>query len=444
MSSSQSLIPSSTKRQRVKHTTAVVNTTTFGNLRQIGIILVWVALLSGFSVKAFSLLGPTPAWMSATNLWHYPGEIGGPMETGQEYRRNVNVLTYGFDQSFLNYFGNAGVLAVQQAFAALNRLPGATRLNVNRCPTNTVYFNEAAYDAYIMDLKLVTLHTVLEEMGLSSPLRYVWTLRYMDDALLNNPSVGDEFTMSSEQIATYMRQLSFDPVTFQASRSVNGTDYTFQILTSADNLSFSLQIPTGPVAAQNTPVADGNAISYGLFTTGLTRDDVGGLKYLLQYRNVNVETYDPSVQIRLANRGLVARTGPHLGVDKITFVKHRANRTGAFVPMTFKSAIYVLNSNRVEKALATRLVTKPDFLFCGGHVTNGWVQRSGTSNWINNSAANNKPGADGPGVIAGQTQITFETNTVFIYGSDSFQWHWGNISSSTNAVILGPSVIVTR
>lgn len=164
--------------------------------------------------------------MEATNLWKYPGEIGGPMEKGQEYRRNVNVLTYGFDQSFLDYFGTPGVLAVQQAFATLNRLPSATSINVNRYPTNSVQFNEGAQQAVILDLKLVTLHTLLEEMGLTSPLRYVWTLHYMDQAFLDNPFIGDESTMSANQIALYMRQLSFDPATFQPSRSINGNAYT--------------------------------------------------------------------------------------------------------------------------------------------------------------------------------------------------------------------------
>ncbi len=32
------------------------------------------------------------------------GDIGGPMDVTNEYRRNVPVLTYGFDQSFVDYF----------------------------------------------------------------------------------------------------------------------------------------------------------------------------------------------------------------------------------------------------------------------------------------------------------------------------------------------------
>lgn len=32
------------------------------------------------------------------------GDIGGPMDVTNEYRWNVPVLTYGFDQSFVDYF----------------------------------------------------------------------------------------------------------------------------------------------------------------------------------------------------------------------------------------------------------------------------------------------------------------------------------------------------
>ena len=38
------------------------------------------------------------------------------MVLGEEYRWNVPVLTYAFDQSFLDYFGSNGVAAVEKAF----------------------------------------------------------------------------------------------------------------------------------------------------------------------------------------------------------------------------------------------------------------------------------------------------------------------------------------
>ena len=58
---------------------------------------------------AFALLGPVAPWMQATNGVIQSGDIGGPMDIGSGYRWNVPVVTYGFDKSFLDYFGTNGV-----------------------------------------------------------------------------------------------------------------------------------------------------------------------------------------------------------------------------------------------------------------------------------------------------------------------------------------------
>ena len=73
--------------------------------------------------RAFSLLGPYEAWMVPQTGFAQPGDIGGPMNLGQEYRWNVPVLAYAFDQSFLDYFGSNGVAAVESAIGILNSLP---------------------------------------------------------------------------------------------------------------------------------------------------------------------------------------------------------------------------------------------------------------------------------------------------------------------------------
>jgi len=53
----------------------------------------------------------------------FNSDIGAPMNLGEEYRWNIRTVTYGFDESFLNYFGQKGVDAVNQAFAIFNGLP---------------------------------------------------------------------------------------------------------------------------------------------------------------------------------------------------------------------------------------------------------------------------------------------------------------------------------
>src|ERR1051325_5231065 len=81
-------------------------------------------------VRAFSLLGPYAVWMDEAKSFRQPDrDIGGPMNIGEEYRWNVPVVTYGFDASFLEYFGSNGVAAVERAIEVLNRLRPASQLN---------------------------------------------------------------------------------------------------------------------------------------------------------------------------------------------------------------------------------------------------------------------------------------------------------------------------
>ena len=121
---------------------------------------------------AFSLLGPYEPWMQSTNGFRQPGDIGGPMNLGAEYRWNVPVLTYSFDQSFLDYFGSNGVFAVEQAIQILNDLPPASQLDPATYPPESTRWNYAAQALGLTDVKSKTLATLLEQLGLTQPTRH--------------------------------------------------------------------------------------------------------------------------------------------------------------------------------------------------------------------------------------------------------------------------------
>ena len=53
--------------------------------------------------------------MDSTKGFRMGKDVGGPMDINAEYRWNVPVITYGFDQSFLDYFGTNGVIAATPA-----------------------------------------------------------------------------------------------------------------------------------------------------------------------------------------------------------------------------------------------------------------------------------------------------------------------------------------
>src|SRR5580700_3475220 len=86
-------------------------------------------LMAGLkSAWGFALLGPFAPWMVEPLTYRLPNAIGGPMKMGEGYRWNVPVITYGFDQSFLDYFGTNGVAAVESAIQILNDLPPASQV----------------------------------------------------------------------------------------------------------------------------------------------------------------------------------------------------------------------------------------------------------------------------------------------------------------------------
>src|SRR5678810_1115085 len=102
-----------------------------------------LALASMFTLQAgaFSLIGPYQDLMTFDIGYREPGDIGGPMDLNEEYRWNVPIVTYGFDQSFVDFFGKDGMTAVESAIKVLNDLPKASKMVLTNFPTDTRRFN---------------------------------------------------------------------------------------------------------------------------------------------------------------------------------------------------------------------------------------------------------------------------------------------------------------
>src|SRR5262249_48087172 len=108
------------------------------------------------SAQAFSLLGPFATWQVGEIGYNTFGfDIGGPMNLGEEYRWNIRTVTYGFDESFLNYFGQQGADAINKAIAILNSLPAFSKMstNLSEFPTDTRRVNYRASALGLQDLK---------------------------------------------------------------------------------------------------------------------------------------------------------------------------------------------------------------------------------------------------------------------------------------------------
>lgn len=258
----------------------------------------WVWLCAGGiqSASAFSMLGPFDSQYQVTQLSYQTrfinynegpsiasdSPLGGPMNLGEEYRYNIPTLTYAFDQSFLDYFGSNGVFAVEQAIAIMNGISNVSAYSpdLSEVPLEATRVNYRANALELIDLKSAALHCLVEQLGLADPVRYTWTLR----ARALPPGLSCPF------YDYLVIKRNFDPVNWEPTSYVNATLYTYFIgeFCPVVDAAEAFETRVDPLSEFYTAVASPN-FWYGTFFTGLTRDDIGGLRYLLRTSNVNNE-----------------------------------------------------------------------------------------------------------------------------------------------------------
>lgn len=227
------------------------------------------------------------------------GDIGGPKNIGEAYRRNSPVIFYGYDAAFLDYFGSNGMAAVDSAAGLMNfsmtnnslgNLDGYS-LGLSEFPPESLHVNYEAQALALTDLRSVTMHLLVEQMGLAEPERYTWTLaeRYLPPG---GKCPFDEYYL------VLQRNYADSPTALdqlQYSSYVNDILYTYfieEICTGPNPLAITLPFAEDPDADQYTAVAANtyDGLGIGGYYTGLTRDDVGGLRYLLTSNNIVWET----------------------------------------------------------------------------------------------------------------------------------------------------------
>src|SRR5260221_166692 len=112
-------------------------------------------LAAGLQVSlGFSLIGPfNEAYQVPTIGYNLPGDIGGPKNLGEEYRRNTPVLYYAADANFWDYFGTNGVSSADEAFAVFNNLTNVSKYSgdLSEFPFNTTRNNGTAQALSLVD-----------------------------------------------------------------------------------------------------------------------------------------------------------------------------------------------------------------------------------------------------------------------------------------------------
>jgi hypothetical protein len=414
--------------------------------------------LSAAKVGAFCLLGPYASWMTPTLGYQQPNDIGGPMDINEEYRWNVPVVTYAFDQSFLDYFGSNGVAAVEQAIGVFNDLPPASNIVLTNFPLESRRFNPLAGAQSQYDLKTATLGLLLEQMGLADPIRFVFTLRQFD---WNHfyPSTNqwslDYTNWPPGMLPEYLLERGFDPETLSSSHSVNGVLFSwylrvFQVPYYSVDQADAVEIPVDvPISADRfTPVA-GAGSPPGEFYVGFTQDDVGGLRYLLASNNVNFEVLLPDVQGIGANAASFVNGALRPGIEKITFIRQDYDSTlGQTTPVTNEfTDTYFTNGMAIHQQVQ-RVITEPDFLFCATNTGEHYpwdpmTVRTGTTNWWNSAPLTGSTN-NGPGVIRPPVRIAFN-KTAYLFGTsddspgtETWTDLWASFDGSNNAPVAYP------
>lgn len=450
-------------------------------------ILLCLLLVAGMGVgspraRAFTLLGEVPAWFTDNAGLIPPSDVYGPMNLGEEYRWAIPTINYAFDESFLNYFGLRGVEEVDKAIKVLNDLPSMSTINVNAYPTHSLRMNYRARDLGLYDLKTWVLKALLEQLGLGTPGRYVFTLRGRE------ASSDPPFT----NYAVIMR--NFDPETWNPSAYINGNLWTYNsIYDNQDSPTVKASTVTEPVdplvlaepLASLIPGFSASVYGLGSFATGLTRDDVGGLRYLYRPDNRNVETLPTDATGSAGFGGAIGGSGEWTpvappstngaagggtttnvvpfypqamrgGVDKVTFLRGPAvYQPGAYsVTNRYSETVVAVVTNGVQRTISqrvTRVLTAPDILFVAADLVltdTSFTRADRTEVATSNDAINGNSTLDGPGQFAGPSTLTLNkvgplvinTRPSFIF-QPAYQntFLWGSFDGTTNDPIVYPS-----
>jgi len=400
-------------------------------------------------------------------------ELGGTKNFDEGSRLNVPIITYAYDYTFLSYFGAQGVAAVDSAFAVLNGLPAASNARLTQFVTEgNQQINYTAQALRMLDLKSIVMWLMLEHMGLIGET-HTYDLRER----VAIPGASDPCTVYCVVLTR-----NFDPITYNASEYVNGNLLTYQIgclapaVDVGDAMEASAQVGRPPLSA----VATREALQVGGYYVRITRDDMGGLRYLYRQNRYVNEGFDPEtrftsaqsswnpVSFNVTNVPLAGGTFAALvgGVEKIQFVKTAYDSLLGipFRPITNHYTIPQITNGTLVTLNVARTVTAPDIIFTAGDLTfpgpdpyQETLERSSpTANFITYGSpyATGQVQVNGayvvtPAVITPQLTVTLNNsgqvyyNIAAAFGDQAtavdLGYIWGSFNGSTNAPIPFPT-----
>lgn len=404
--------------------------------------LLGLAMLAGLvplPASAFSLLGPFEEWQTPALGYNvYGADVGAPKRLEHEYRWNLPVITYGFDRSFLDYFGLQGVAEVEQAIKVLNALPPASVMDLDSFPMQVRRTNFRAKHERLMDLKSYTLSLLVQQLGLAHAERFIWNLAGKSTA--HSPG---NYTVIN---------LNYDPVTWEATPIVNQARYTYAVIEVehppfADAAELMVQDPAfSPFSTVSSFI--GYPVE-GVFFSALTRDDAGGLRYLLHPANLNYEPLPSGVTSAGDDPGDFVNAAVRPGRNKILFqpVDPNWERTPGWT-YTLEFDDRYLNGTQLERQTLRRTITVPDILFSVNNLrfdSDISVLHSATFNFAK-VVDSDQPG---PGIIEPPARLVLANFPAaranlwpeFFEDQAGPVARWGSFAGTTNPPVIYPAGI---
>ena len=330
------------------------------------------------TVNELTLMWPGSTGVSSANVNDFL--YGTPKDKFRFFRLNTPYLTYGFHESFVQYFGAEGVVAIDESMRVVNDFfipedgsySGMSDLDLIKHGFSgnfaTWWRNQTAANENLIDLKSLTLGMVVNRLGLGNPHRYAFTAYGVDTT--------DTATTSQAIFRTKLN--NYDPLTLEQTDRINDIQYSYRLIhthpagtavtvanvtamvmdmeeftSSTEDHTYSSVAAIQDAFYGNTSIVwtqPPSKFGFGIYYDGLnamggmyqprhalTYDDAGGLKYLYTKDNVVME-YNPWVALKLADySAVVQRYGKDLPVSTDPFVNLKSGvfplrNNGAVVP----------------------------------------------------------------------------------------------------------------
>ena len=396
---------------------------------------VWLSMLVSVLVTndmhGFALAGKLEDWMQQSNGFPRKWAVRGPADINQEYRWNVPVITYGFDKSFKDYFDDAATNAIAEAVEIINDLPAASELNLQDFASYTLTHNFATNNPY--DLKSFALSSLLNQLGLDNPFQAMYLITHWDAELWTYAIfVSSVIERFPEEELDWLEKRNYDPESLKPSTSINDCLFVGEILSSQD-MMLTQPYTVDPTGFSSTVAAMN--LDYGAIYEGLTKDDVGGLRYLYNPTNINFETLLPGVRSSDPEGAPLINGAWRPGVNKITLVPHPTDpATGEWLSWTNTYLDVILENGSLRTQQVARVATSPDVLFKVSELLS-----TGTDRWKSHAIENNRPAGRGPGIIVPAAEINIEPFACeFFSGASSSQVYtcqWASLQPGSGPVI---------